>query len=194
MTTAQDKGITVYCGSSAGLDPAFTDAAAAIGRAIADTGLPLVYGGGHMGLMGAASAACRHAGGRTVAVIPDFMVKRHWNDPESTETVVTPDMHRRKELMADRAVGAIALPGGIGTFEELTELITWRQLGLYDGNIVILNTKGYYDPLLQMLDQAVGAGFMPADHRRLWFVTDDPAKAVEAAAGPHARLKLQPKF
>lgn len=188
------KGITIYCGSSAGTDPAFLEAAEGVGRAIAERGLPLIYGGGFMGMMGAASRAARTAGGATVAVIPQFMVERGWNDPDTTEIVVTPDMHSRKELLAGYAIGAIALPGGIGTFEELTELITWRQLGLYHGNIVILNTNGYYDHLLAMLDNAMTTGFMPSDHKALWHVSTDPAEAVAAAAADWAELHLQAKF
>lgn len=188
------KGITIYCGSSAGNSPAFIEAATAVGAAVARACVPLIYGGGHMGMMGAASRACREAGGTTIAIIPQFMVDRGWNDKDSTHTIITTGMHRRKETMASHAAGAIALPGGIGTFEELTELITWRQLGLYDGNIVILNTDGYYDPLLQMLDRAISDGFMPADHHNLWFVTESPVKAVEAAITPVSGLILKPKF
>lgn len=194
MKHSEIKGITIYCGSSAGNNPAFIEAAEATGQAIAAAGLPLIYGGGHMGMMGAAARAARAAGGTTIAVIPQFMVDRGWNDPEADETVITPDMHRRKELMARHAAGAIALPGGIGTFEELTELITWRQLGLYTGNIVILNTAGYYDNLLAMLAHAVGAGFMPSDHRALWHVSADPAEAVAAAAAATSELHLKAKF
>lgn len=190
----QPEGITIYCGSAPGHDPAFIEAARAIGRAIARSGHPLVYGGGHMGLMGAASEACRADGGTTIAVIPRFMVERGWNDPQSTRTIVTDDMHSRKSTMARMAIGAIAMPGGIGTFEELTELITWRQLGLYHGNIVILNTGGYYDPLLGMLAGAIKAGFMPSDHASLWHVATTASEAVAAAMAPMTTLNLHRKF
>ncbi|MDO4320772.1 MAG: TIGR00730 family Rossman fold protein [Bacteroidales bacterium] len=188
------KGITIYCGSGTGNDPAFAEAARAVGRAVADTGLPLIYGGGRMGMMYAAAAACRDAGGETLSVIPGFMVERLWDDKESTYTIVTPDMHTRKQTFAARCKGAIAMPGGIGTFEELTELITWRQLGLFVGNIVILNINGYYDDLLAQLDAAIKAGFMPADHCRLWEVTDDAAHAVSLATRDNAGLTLNRKF
>lgn len=194
MKHSEIKGITIYCGSSGGTNPAFTASAEATGRAIAAAGLPLIYGGGHMGMMGAAARAARAAGGETIAVIPQFMVERGWNDPEATETVITPDMHRRKELMAGHAMGAIALPGGIGTFEELTELITWRQLGLYTGNIVILNMAGYYDSLLAMFGHAMKTGFMPSDHTALWHVSTDAAEAVAAAAAATSELHLKAKF
>lgn len=190
----ETRGVTIYCGSCPGADPAFTAAAEAVGRAVAAAGVPLVYGGGHMGLMGAAGKACRKAGGETVAVIPAFMVVRGWNDPEASHTVVTPDMHHRKEILSRCAVGAIAMPGGIGTLEELTELITWRQLGLYDGNIVILNINGYFDSLLGQLQAAIDAGFMPADHSALWSVTESPAEAVRLALRPASPLNLHRKF
>lgn len=188
------KGITVYCGSCPGANPRFAEAAAVIGSETARLGLPLVYGGGKMGLMGVAGRACREAGGCTRAVIPQFMVERGWNDPDATETVVTPDMHTRKKLMADSARGVIALPGGVGTFEELSEIITWRQLGLYSGNIVILNVSHYYDPLLAQIDRAVDEGFLPASHRSLFAVTENAAVAVALAAAEPSMPELDRKF
>lgn len=188
------KGIVVYCGSSAGNNPAFAEAAQEVGRQIAGRQLPLIYGGGHMGMMGAVGRAVRQAGGQTVAVIPQFMVERGWNDPDSSETVVTPSMHVRKQTMVANAVGAIALPGGIGTWEELCELITWRQLGLYSGNIVLLNLLGYYDGLLAQFNQAVETGFYPSTHLALFEVTDSPAKAVELAARNASPTPVPPKF
>ncbi len=189
-----NKGITVYCGSCEGRDPKFAAAAAVVGSEIARLGLPLVYGGGKMGLMGIAGRACRAAGGHTRSIIPQFMVERGWNDADSSETVVTADMHERKTLMAASARGVIAMPGGVGTFEELSEIITWRQLGLYNGNIVILNVSHYYEPLLSQIDAAIDAGFLPADHRRLFAVTENPAVAVALAAAEPAALELDRKF
>mgnify|MGYP001638279250 CR=1 FL=1 len=191
---SDDKGITIYCGSSAGNDPRYAGAARAVGAAIAARGLPLVYGGGSMGLMGEAGRAARAAGGRTIAVIPQFMVDRGWNDPDSTDTVITVDMHARKRRMAAMACGVIAMPGGIGTFEELSEIITWRQLGLYGGNIVVLDIAGYYGHFLAQIDAAIAAGFLPADHRALFDVTDDPARAVALAARTPRDLQLHAKF
>jgi hypothetical protein len=193
-TATKYRGVTVYCGSAPGRDSRYTAVAAAVGEAIAAAAVPLIYGGGRMGLMGAAGHACRHHGGSTVAVIPQFMVERGWNDPESTHTIVTDGMHSRKELMAASAIGAIALPGGIGTFEELAELITWRQLGLYDGNIVILNLDGYYDPFIAQLNRAVSEGFLPADHTQMWTVVATAQQAVDAALASHHALHLKPKF
>lgn len=188
------KGITVYCGSSTGRNPLYAEAAAVVGSEIARRGLPLIYGGGHMGLMGAVGRAARAAGGTTVAIIPLFMVERGWNDHEATSTVVTPSMHVRKHTMATHARGVIALPGGVGTFEELCEIITWRQLGLFDGNIVVLDIAGYYRPWLEQFDNAVAEGFLPASHRALFAVTSDPAEAVALAAADKAEKNIEPKF
>lgn len=190
----KEKGITIYCGSSAGRDPRYAEAAAIVGCEIARRGLPLIYGGGSIGLMGVAGRACREAGGTTCAIIPEFMVERGWNDPHSTHTIRTSGMHERKTMMAAKAIGAIAMPGGVGTFEELMELITWRQLGLYSGNIVILNIAHYYDSLLNQIDDAVKEGFLPSDHRRLFAVTENPAVAVALASAENADLNLQRKF
>lgn len=194
MKTDEKNGITIYCGSSKGNDPRFAEAARIVGQQIAARGLTLVYGGGSMGLMGEAGRACRQAGGSTCAIIPGFMVERGWNDPQSTSTIVTADMHERKSSMAAAARGVIALPGGVGTFEELTEIITWRQLGLYHGNIVVLNIVGYYDNLIAQVDAAINAGFLPADHRRLFSVTADPSEAVALAAALPENLHLHRKF
>lgn len=188
------KGITIYCGSSEGRCERFGEDARTVGEEIARRGLPLIYGGGRMGLMGIAGRACRAARGCTHAVIPGFMVERGWNDPDSTLTTTTAGMHERKSLMASMARGVIAMAGGVGTFEELSEIITWRQLGLYEGNIVILNTLHYYDSYLEQIDRAVGEGFLPADHRRLFEVTENAAVAVALAVAEPRRLTLNKKF
>lgn len=194
ISNKPDKGITIYCGSSEGNDLRFAEAATIVGTEIAHRGLTLYYGGGRMGLMGVAGRACRGAGGYTCAIIPQFMVERGWNDPESSETVITTGMHERKELMAAKAIGAIAMPGGVGTFEELTELITWRQLGLFSGNIVILNIARYYDSMLNQFDAAIETGFLPDDHRQLFTVTENPAVAVAIASAEPQSLNLHRKF
>ena len=147
-----------------------------------------------MGMMGIAAHAALDARGEVVAVIPQFMVDRGWNDPAATRTIITVGMHPRKQLMAAMARGVIALPGGIGTFEELSEIITWRQLGLYTGNIVILNISGYYDGFLAQINKAVDQGFLPEDHRALFSVTRDARNAVSIAAGECENPSLSPKF
>lgn len=174
------KGITVYGASRPDLDPAYTAAAFMLGVKVAEAGLPLISGGGSKGLMAQAIEGALSAGGVTIGVLPQFMVNRGWQHPGLTEMIVTPDMHSRKKKMAELSMGVIAMPGGIGTFEELLEIITWRQLGLYKGRVVILNTLEYYNPLLGMLDQANKEGFMRSNtDMRLWRVTDDPERAVQ---------------
>ena len=190
----ETKGITVYCASSTAVADSYFEAARELGTLIARSGLPLITGAGNMGLMGAVNDAALAAGGVTVGVIPRFMVERGWHHTGLSRLIVTDGMHSRKETMASLARGVIALPGGIGTFEELMEIITWRQLGLYDGNIVIFNVDGYYDNLLAMLGTAVERGFMKADHRRLWSVAADAVEAVAMATAEPSPLTLTPKF
>lgn len=178
------KYVTVYGASSSHIDEAYKQAAYRVGMEIARAGAVVVNGGGARGLMGATIDGAIAVGGHSVGVIPDFMAAKGWGHPGIGEMRVTDGMHPRKRLMADLATGVIALPGGIGTLDELMEIITWRQLGLYDGNIVILNTLGYYDPLLSMLDSAAEKGFMRKGvSRKLFHVTDRPDEAVRIALG-----------
>ncbi len=188
------QGITIFCGSASGVDPQYIRQAELLGQAIASAGLPLIYGGGRMGLMGAVGRSCRAAGGHTVCVIPQFMVDRGWNDPDASETIITDSMHTRKATMARLSQAVIALPGGIGTFEELTEIICHRQLGIYHGNIVLLNINGFYDPFIATLHSAITAGFMPSDHARLWTTANNAAAALSAALTPASTTHLSPKF
>ncbi|MDE6310395.1 MAG: TIGR00730 family Rossman fold protein [Muribaculaceae bacterium] len=176
-------GIVVYGASSDRIAPEFKDAAEAVGRAIARAGVPLVNGAGAKGLMGAAIDGALAAGGSCIGVIPVFMAERGWTHHGLSDVRVTPTMHRRKELMAQLSRGAIALPGGIGTFDELCEILTWRQLKLYDGPVVILNTADYYAPFLQMLEKASADGFMRPGSENLYHVTSDPEEAVRLALG-----------
>ncbi len=190
-----DKGITIYCASSDRVAPVFMEAARELGREIAKTGLPLINGAGKMGLMGAANDAAIEAGGTTIGVIPQFMVERGWNHTGLTRLEVTPCMHTRKETMARLSRGAIALPGGFGTFDELFEIITWKQLGLYDGNIVIYNVDGYYDSLLAMIGQAVEKQFIPADHsKKLFTVATTAQEAVKNALATNPQQEITSKY
>lgn len=173
--------ITVYGASSGQLPQIYIDAAAALGKHMAERGHTLVNGAGRTGLMGAAADACLAAGGRAVGVIPTFMVEQGWQHTSMTELVVTPDMHRRKERMAEMSDACVALPGGVGTLEELLEIITWKQLGLYLKPIVILNTGGYYDALLSQLDRAAAERFMRGEHKAIWSVADTPEEALRLA-------------
>ncbi len=186
MKTSDDicGGVTVYCGSCEGDMPWYAAGARAIGAALAEAGVPLIYGGGRMGLMHATADACRRAGGETLAVIPRFMVDKGWLDTDTTYTIVAADMGERKKTFAARSRGVIALPGGVGTLEELAEIITWRKLGIFTGNIVIYNPGGYYDPFLAQLAACTAHGFMRDGGIEPPAVTDDPAEAVRLAIAP----------
>lgn len=178
------QAICVYGASSADIDPVYKEAAFETGRLIALSGHPLVCGGGRSGLMAAAIEGAVSAGGEAIGVLPQFMIERNWQHPALTSLVVKPDMHSRKRAMAEMSLAAISLPGGCGTLEELLEIITWRQLNLFKGNVVIANIAGYYSPLLEMLRQTIDKGFMKGDHARLWSVASSAAEAVEAALAP----------
>lgn len=173
------KRCAVYAASSSKVAPEYIAAAEALGRRLAAEGIQLVYGAGKVGLMGAVADAALSAGGEVTGVIPQFMVDNGWCHNSLTELIVTPDMHTRKEKIVTLADAAIALPGGVGTLEELTEIITWKQLGLCLNPIVIMNTGGYYDPLLGMLERAAAEHFMRREHLGLWTVARNADEAVE---------------
>lgn len=175
------KTVCVYCASSTKIDPAYTEAARCLGTLLGSRGIRVVNGAGNMGLMGTVSDAALTVGGRVTGVIPRFMVEQRWHHTGLSELIVTEDMHERKRTMLRLADAVIALPGGCGTLEELLEAITWKQLGLYLNPIVILNLKGYYDPLLAMFDRAIGEHFMGVRHAGLWQVARSPQEAVELA-------------
>lgn len=152
--------LCVYCGSRPGVDPAWAEQAAIVGQWIASHGGELVYGGGHNGLMGIVADAALQAGGRVVGVIPQALVDKEFAHRGCTELHIVQTMHERKHMMAERCDAFLALPGGIGTLEEFFEVWTWRQLGYHDKPIGLLNHRGYYDGLLQFLQQTVSSGFM----------------------------------
>ena len=178
LTEYLKKSITVYGASSAHIDQRYFDDAYRCGQLIAEAGYAVCCGGGREGLMKAAIEGSLSRGGRAVGVLPSFMVKKAWQHPELTAMIETPDMHTRKKMMADLSVGCIACPGGCGTFEELMEMITWRQLGLYAGNVVILNTLGYYDPLIAQLERSIEQGYRRDDSTRNWAVAATPEEAI----------------
>jgi uncharacterized protein (TIGR00730 family) len=152
--------LCVYCGSHSGSDPRFRNAARSVGQWIGRHGGQLIYGGGRNGLMGALADAALGAGAQVVGIIPKSMVEREWAHVECSELLVVQTMHERKRLMAERADAFLALPGGIGTFEEFFEAWTWRQLGYHDKPAALLNVAGYYDGLIDFLNASVRAGFM----------------------------------
>ena len=168
--------VCVYCGSADGNDPRFADAADALGVELADAGLTLVYGGGSLGLMGRVARACMGAGGTVIGIIPQFLHDREVMLRDVSELVVTTDMHERKRLMFERADAFVALPGGIGTLEEVVEMMTWSQLGRHDKPIVLANVAGFWDRLSQLIEQMTEVGFI----RPGWDVSYDVAPTVDA--------------
>jgi uncharacterized protein (TIGR00730 family) len=160
MTTI--KSICVYCASGPGNDPAFIEAATKLGRILAENGVRLVYGGGSVGLMGALAESVLDHGGAVTGVIPDFLVNREHMLLRVQERVITRDMHERKRVMFERADAFVALPGGVGTLEELVEQLTWAQLGRHKKPILILNVARFWDPLCQLLDQMERLDFIRA--------------------------------
>ncbi len=175
------SAICVYCASSSNIAPIYIDNAFRLGQLIARTEKAVVCGAGRTGLMGSLIDGALDCQGTAIGVIPQFMVDNGWHHPQLSKMEITDDMHTRKKRMAELSRATIALPGGCGTMEELLEIITWRQLGIYSGNIVILNINGYYDPLLEMLEKAVDEGFMKENHARLWQVATSPEQAVKMA-------------
>ncbi|WP_439609175.1 TIGR00730 family Rossman fold protein [Hydrogenophaga sp.] len=186
--------LCVYCGSRPGAHPAFNDTARAVGHWIGSHGGQLVYGGGRNGLMGVVAEATLAAGGRVVGIIPKALVEKEWAHHGCTELHVVDTMHERKRLMAERADAFLALPGGIGTFEEFFEVWTWRQLGYHDKPVGLLNVAGYYDGLMAFLRTGVEEQFMGSWQMELIRVGDDAATLlpdlVQAAGlSPASRIE-----
>lgn len=173
------KNVAVYAASSTQIDEAYFEVARQLGRCMAEHGLTLVNGAGNMGLMQASADACMEAGGKAIGVIPAFMIEQDWHHQGMTELIEVPDMHTRKRTIAQMTQGAIVLPGGCGTWEEMFEIITWKQLGLYFNPIVILNVNGYYDPLIEMLHRAADGNFMRQQHLDMYRVASTAEEAVE---------------
>jgi len=159
---AEIKNICVYCGSSPGNGPVYLEGAQAFGRILAREKIGLVYGGGGIGLMGALARACLEAGGRVTGIIPDFLVAREQALTVDHNVIVTKDMHERKHTMFEHADAFVALPGGIGTLEELVEQMTWIQLGRHKKPLLIFNQTGFWEPLLALLQHQQGEGFIRA--------------------------------
>ncbi|MFZ4582031.1 MAG: TIGR00730 family Rossman fold protein [Paludibacter sp.] len=172
--------ICVYCASSSQINPAYFDAAEKLGKVLSDNNLQLVYGGGSVGLMGRIADTMLAAGGRVTGVIPQFMCEQEWDHNGLTELIITETMHERKEKMAFMSDAAVALPGGCGTFEELLEVITWKQLGIFTKPIIIVNVNGYYDPLIEMLNRAIEQNFMRDLHRDIWTVVTSAEEVLPA--------------
>lgn len=192
------RSVCVYCGSSEGASPAYVAEGRSLGRALADAGIGLVYGGGTRGVMGAVERGCRAAGGRVTGIIPRFLMST-----EATETalqrldelIVTDDMHQRKHAMFERSDAFVALPGGIGTLEEIVEIMTWAQLGRHRKPMLFVNVAGFWDPMLALLDHMRAEGFVHTGHLVRPIVVETAAAAVPAllsAARPAANAEGNP--
>lgn len=172
------RSLCVFCGSSGGNSPEYAASAAAFGRLAAERGIELVYGGGRVGLMGAVADACLAAGGRVIGVIPEALATKELAHQGCTELHVVGSMHERKALMAERSDAFVALPGGIGTFEELFEVWTWGQLGLHKKPCGLLNIAGFFDKLLEFLTATAADGFMHAEHLQMLATATDGAELI----------------
>jgi len=173
------RRVCVYAGSNAGADPAYREAAAALAGVLAGHGIGLVYGGGRVGLMGVLADTMLARGGEAIGVIPQALVDREVGHGGLTELRIVASMHERKAEMAELADAFVAVPGGIGTLEELIEVYTWSQLGLHEKPCGVLNVNGYYDGLVAWLDHAVTEGFLRAPHRAVLQVADTPAELLD---------------
>jgi len=172
------RTVCVYCGSGPGTDPAFVAAATQLGALMAKDGIGLVYGGGSHGLMGAVAASVLDAGGHVTGIIPEFLQRKEMTLHRAQEVIITPDMHVRKQTMFDRADAFVALPGGLGTLEELVEQMTWAQLGRHKKPILLLNTKGFWDPLCGLLDHMRRLQFIRAEMSFKLLVAKEPDEVL----------------
>ncbi len=180
------KRLAVYCGSATGTDPAFADATRATAEAMVSKGVDLVYGGGRLGLMGLVADSMLELGGKVYGVIPDALVNLEVAHTGITELFHVPNMHERKAKMTDLADAFIALPGGIGTFDELFEAWSWNALGYHAKPFCLLNVKGFWDPMIEFIDHATASGFLSQSRRRQLLVASTPEEALnllDEAAG-----------
>lgn len=186
--------LCVYCGARDGVHADFVDAAHRLGHGLGQRGAQLVYGGGRTGLMGVVARAAQAASSRVVGIIPQALVQREVANTACEELIVVPNMHQRKALMAERSQAFIALPGGVGTLEELFEVWTWRQLGYHDKPIGILNIKGYYDPLLEFIHRAQMEGFVSGADKNLVIVENDVDILLNKTIAAMARSQPMPSL
>ena len=183
MTESFRKNITVYAGSADNLKQVYLDAAWLLGETMAKQGRTLIYGAGKTGLMGAVADGVLAAGGKAVGVINDGLNLPHLAHAGLSELEVLPDIHARQARMTHLADGMIALPGGFGTFAELFEALTWAQIGLHDKPVGLLNVQGYFDPLIALIEKAIEENYIYAEHRRFYFVAEDPTSLLELLDG-----------
>jgi uncharacterized protein (TIGR00730 family) len=180
------KSIAVYCGANAGASPVYAEGARALGRALVAHGLGLVYGGGHVGLMGTIADEVLRLGGDVVGVIPQQLVDRELAHAGLTRLFVVKDMHERKAMMAQLSDGFVAMPGGLGTLEELFEMLTWSQLGIHAKPVGVLNVDGFYDQLVGFLGHVKEEGFIRPQHAGLMMVEADPDALLKRLVGAAA--------
>ncbi|MEO0393656.1 MAG: TIGR00730 family Rossman fold protein [Pseudomonadota bacterium] len=174
------KSVCVYCGSSNRISDDINQVATLMGTALAEKGITTVYGGGHVGLMGMTADAALAAGGEVIGIIPDHLQRAEVQHQGLTELLVTDSMHTRKRLMVDRSDAFIVLPGGLGTLDEMFEILTWRQLELHDKPVIMVNWRGYWDKIIAAIDHAVEVGFVGAKHRDRLIIVDDVEGAMKA--------------
>ena len=179
MRRVKVSNLCVYCGSNPGRLPEYAEAARSLARLAVGRGVGLVYGGATVGIMGAVADAALAADGRVVGVIPQSLVDKELAHPGLSELIVTKSMHERKSVMAERADAFVALPGGVGTLEEIFEMWTWAQLGFHEKPCAILNVGGYYDDLLRFLDRTVADGFVRSGHRDMLVVEETPEALLD---------------
>jgi len=172
------KRVCVFCGSAEGNDPAILEEARILGRLLAERGLGLVYGGAGIGVMGTLANACLEAGGDVTGVIPRTLMRQEVAHRGLTKLIVVEDMHQRKALLSDLSVGFIALPGGFGTFEEVFEMVTWRQIRIHSKPLVLVNTNGYYDGLDTFIRHSIATGFIRESNLELLPMAEDSRKAL----------------
>jgi uncharacterized protein (TIGR00730 family) len=187
------RRLCVFCGAAAGNEPVYVEVARTVGRLLFERGIELVYGGGNVGLMGAVATACLAAGGRVTGVMPQMLVDREVAHTGLSELRVVGSMHERKFLMADLSDAFLTLPGGFGTWEEFFEILTWSQLGISRKPCALLNVNGYYDPLLEMADRAVSAGFVRDAYRELLLFDTDPARLLDRLSAPTSPAGADPR-
>ena len=176
--------ICVFCGSSINVDQAYRECATEMGRIAGETKIDLIYGGGRVGLMGLVADAAITAGSRVTGIIPQFLEKREAENPNLHELILTDNMHERKRLMYERADAFISLPGGLGTFDETIEVLTWIQLDLLLKPIILVNVKGYWDPFITLVRHSVSEGFTQTKHAGTMSIVDTPAEALSLVRKP----------
>ena len=186
--------LCVYCGSSAGRDPRYREAAGELGGALVQAGIELIFGGGRVGLMGILADAVLAGGGRVTGIIPDRLRSRELAHPTVNELIVVPNMHERKRLMAERAEAFAVFPGGIGTLDETFETMTWRQLGLHDKPIFLVDLAGYWRPLRGLLDHLVSEGFVEASVAQLLTIVSNIPELIDRLAHTPVGGTTQPEL